>query len=177
MTPVTDQENKNAGEQAIEALLYAPVGLASLAKAVFPRLVEVGRAELTAGNLSGQFTAAKLAGKLALREARDELNRSGERQGSGQAAASNNLSSTNGTGNGKGTAGAAPRTVRSTTTAGPEAELLAIPDYDSLSASQVLPRLVALSPEELEAVRSYEDGHRGRRTVLAKIAQMQSSSE
>lgn len=176
MTPVTDQENKSADEQAIEALLYAPVGLASLAKAVFPRLVEVGRAELTAGNLSGQFTAAKLAGKLALREARDELNRSGERQGSGQAA-SNNLSSTNGTGNGQGTAGAAPRTVRSTTTAGPEAELLAIPDYDSLSASQVLPRLVALNPEELEAVRSYEDGHRGRRTVLAKIAQMQSSSE
>lgn len=176
MTPVTDQENKSAGEQAIEALLYAPVGLASLAKAVFPRLVEVGRAELTAGNLSGQFTAAKLAGKLALREARDELNRSWERQGSGQAA-SNNLSSTNGTGNGQGTAGAAPRTVRSTTTAGPEAELLAIPDYDSLSASQVLPRLVALNPEELEAVRSYEDGHRGRRTVLAKIAQMQSSSE
>ncbi len=49
---------------------------------------------------------------------------------------------------------------------------LAIPDYDSLSASQVVPRLSSLSPEELEAVRAYEDAHRGRKTILNKIAQI-----
>ena len=34
-----------------------------------------------------------------------------------------------------------------------QAALLAIPDYDSLSASQVVPRLAGLTTEELEAVR------------------------
>lgn len=56
---------------------------------------------------------------------------------------------------------------------GPGAAGLAIPDYDSLSASQVVPRLSSLSTEELEAVRVYEARHRGRKTVLNKVAQLQ----
>jgi len=50
---------------------------------------------------------------------------------------------------------------------------LAIPSYDSLAASQVVPRLDGLSSIELEAVRRYEEAHRGRRTVLGKIAILQ----
>ena len=50
---------------------------------------------------------------------------------------------------------------------------LPIPEYDSLAASQVVPRLAGLAPSELEAVRSYEAARRGRRTILAKIAQLQ----
>ena len=42
------------------------------------------------------------------------------------------------------------------------------PDYDSLSASQVVPRLDGLTADELEAVRRYEAAHRGRRTILGK---------
>ena len=49
---------------------------------------------------------------------------------------------------------------------------LAIPDYESLSASQVVPRLSSLSPEELAAVGTYEEAHRGRKTILNKIAQL-----
>jgi hypothetical protein len=52
-------------------------------------------------------------------------------------------------------------------------QALGIPDYDSLSASQVVPRLAGLSQDELEAVRAYETANRGRRTVLSKIAQLQ----
>ena len=52
---------------------------------------------------------------------------------------------------------------------------LAIHDYDALSASQVVPRLESLTTEELEAVRDYEAGTRGRKTILNKIAQLQSS--
>jgi hypothetical protein len=51
---------------------------------------------------------------------------------------------------------------------------LAIADYDSLAASQVIPRLPGLSSAELEDVRSYELGHRGRKTILNRIAQLQS---
>lgn len=50
---------------------------------------------------------------------------------------------------------------------------LPIPEYDSLAASQVVPRLAGLAPSELEAVRSYEAARRGRRTILAKITQLQ----
>jgi hypothetical protein len=50
---------------------------------------------------------------------------------------------------------------------------LAIPDYDSLSASQVLPRLSGLDGAELEAVRAHEVAHRGRKTILNKVAQLQ----
>lgn len=56
---------------------------------------------------------------------------------------------------------------------GPAVAELAIPDYDSLPAAHVLNRLPALSPDELEAVRRYEAGHRGRKTILNKVAQLQ----
>jgi hypothetical protein len=53
---------------------------------------------------------------------------------------------------------------------------LAIPGYDTLSASQVVQRLGGLSADELEAVRDYESGTRGRRTILSKIASLQSDT-
>jgi hypothetical protein len=49
---------------------------------------------------------------------------------------------------------------------------LAIPDYDELSASQVVDRLEGLPGGELEAIRAYETAHRGRNTVLGKIDQL-----
>ena len=58
---------------------------------------------------------------------------------------------------------------------GIDPETLAIPDYDSLSASQVVPRLDSLSLDELELVRQYESAKRGRKTILSKIAQLQAS--
>jgi hypothetical protein len=57
----------------------------------------------------------------------------------------------------------------------PLAGTLAIPAYDSLSASQVVPRLSGLSSAELEAVRDYEAAHRGRKTILNRVAQLQSA--
>jgi hypothetical protein len=44
-----------------------------------------------------------------------------------------------------------------------------------LSASQVVPRLSGLSPDELQAVRDYEAAHRGRKTILSRVAQLQAS--
>lgn len=59
-----------------------------------------------------------------------------------------------------------------TTRSGPGAEGLAIPGYDSLSASQVVQRLAGLSQEELAAVGEYEAAHRGRRTILTRVGQL-----
>jgi len=49
---------------------------------------------------------------------------------------------------------------------------LAIPGYDSLSASQVVQRLEGLSPPELEEVRTHEAAHRQRRTILHRVEQL-----
>jgi hypothetical protein len=54
----------------------------------------------------------------------------------------------------------------------PAEEELAVPDYDSLAASQVVPRLAALSADELDAVRRYEEAHRRRQTILNRVAQL-----
>lgn len=55
----------------------------------------------------------------------------------------------------------------------PPAEL-AIPDYDLLAASQVVKRLDGLDPDQLDAIRRYEEAGRGRRTILHKITRLQS---
>ncbi len=55
----------------------------------------------------------------------------------------------------------------------PDQSGLAIPGYDSLAASQVVPRLAGLSPDELAAVEAYESAHRARRTILTRVRQLQ----
>jgi hypothetical protein len=61
--------------------------------------------------------------------------------------------------------------------AGPDPSVLSdiLPGYHLLAAQQILPRLDALSPEELEAVAAFEEATRGRRTVLARIEQLRRS--
>jgi hypothetical protein len=72
----------------------------------------------------------------------------------------------------KATAAKAPaKRTRKTTTAASAASAADLPirEYDGLSASQVVSRLTGLTPEELRAVRSYEESSRGRRTVILAI--------
>ncbi len=54
----------------------------------------------------------------------------------------------------------------------PEVTSLAIPGFDTLSASQVVQRLDGLSRSELVAARAYETETRGRRTILSRIDQL-----
>jgi hypothetical protein len=65
-------------------------------------------------------------------------------------------------------------TATKTAAAAPAATTLVIPDYDELSASQVVERLDGLPASELDAVRAYEEAHRSRRTILYKIEQLTS---
>ena len=66
----------------------------------------------------------------------------------------------------------APEPAASTDLTVPAVDELAIPEYDELSASQVVERLEGLDAGALEAVRRYEAAHRGRNTILGKIAQL-----
>jgi hypothetical protein len=53
------------------------------------------------------------------------------------------------------------------------AEALPIAGYEALAAMHVVQRLGSLRPDELEVVRQFETSHRARRTVLAKVEQLQ----
>jgi hypothetical protein len=49
---------------------------------------------------------------------------------------------------------------------------LPIQDYDSLAASQVVPRLATLATDDLRAVQAYESATRRRQTILNRVAQL-----
>jgi len=51
---------------------------------------------------------------------------------------------------------------------------IAIAGYDELTVEQILPKLKALSPEELAAVDGYERGERSRRRILDRVGALRS---
>lgn len=51
---------------------------------------------------------------------------------------------------------------------------LGISGYDQLAASQIVARLDALSPQQRAAIAEHERAHRRRRTVLHRLAQLDS---
>lgn len=184
-------ERKNPVEQALELFVYAPLGLALMARDNLPALIDKGRQQFTT-----QVTLAKMMGQFAVAEGDKEVRKRVEQVGEvvggfvNQAGTSPNpappapTSPTSPTeaseaaapvvavagdagSNGK----AVPPTGASTT-----GSHLAITGYDTLSASQVVQRLAGLAPQELEAVRHYEEHTRGRRTILSKIGQLQDGS-
>lgn len=157
---------KNPLEQALDLFFYAPIGLLFNAEEVIPSLIEKGKQQASMAKVFGQFAvqagqaeAGKVAERLqAQLAARTSRPAAAPPAAEAPAAPARPSPSTNGA--------SAP--------VGPPVETLAITDYDSLSASQVVPRLEGLSVDELEAVRSYEAANRGRKTILSKIAQLES---
>ena len=73
----------------------------------------------------------------------------------------------------------APATAASQWSAGDAGPALnlAIPEYDTLSASQVVRRLDGLGPDELDAVRRHESAGRMRRTILHRVEQLLNPDE
>ena len=140
----------------LDAFVYVPVGLAVSARDVLPELAARGRERVASARVVGEF-AVRQSQQQALRVI-DRLQHHDDATATGPETASP----------------AAPP-VRRAARSGPGADTLAIPGYDSLSASQVLPRLAGLEPAELEAVRAYEEAHRGRRTILGRISQLQAA--
>jgi len=57
-------------------------------------------------------------------------------------------------------------------TAAPNESELPIQDYDSLAASQVVPRLATLAGEDLRIVQRYERATRNRQTILNRVDQL-----
>jgi hypothetical protein len=180
---VTD--SKSPLDHAVDLLFYAPVGLAATARDLVPSLVKRGRQEV-----DPQVGVARMVGQLAVAQGRSQAEKVLDRTFAQAQATLRHLGLlSDDVPTGASTA-AEPAEAPSAPTrdergplrptppapagAGdtPAAVTLAIPDYESLSASQVVPRLSSLSAEELEAVRAYEGAHRGRKTILNKVAQL-----
>jgi hypothetical protein len=154
----------------LDLFVYAPLGLLMNLDEVVPELVEKGHQQVNMARMFGQFAV-----RTGTKEARKRVEQAQEQVGLRPPA-----------GNGPAPARATrPLPASSTVTtaepaaplapASPGADELGIPDYDALSASQVVPRLAGLAGEELDAVRRYEAANRGRKTILSKIAQLQSA--
>lgn len=173
-------EEPSLARQTLDMLLYAPVGLVVTAVEDLPTLAARGRSVLTQtlrnAHLIGQFTLAMGRRELEARMGRSPVSPSrtvppAPRRTSSPAEA-------DGPATRPGPVGSAGTTVLHPTAAPtsgeptPEGVDLAIPGYDSLSASQVVRRLDGLGPRELEAIYHHEAAGRRRRTILHRAQQL-----
>ncbi len=190
-------DDRSPMERVLDVAVYGPVGLALAARDSLPRWIETGRRRL-----GPQLTMARTIGRLAVdqgsRQAGGVLRRLAEQAegvlvGLGLAPGEDELDdeavppvageapvspapSTNGADGHTATESSAAAATASLHPSGLDPAELAIPGYDTLSASQIVQRLPGLSPEELEAVRLYELAGRSRKTVLLRVAQLKAGS-
>lgn len=151
------------GEQLLDLLVYAPLGLLLEARDLVPKLAEKGRRRL-----GGQVTVARMIGEMAVRQGQRRAETVVRRLREQQRDAATPAAGTPPTNGYRATAAPPPAAAGPA----PDAAALAIPGYDTLSASQVVPRLEGLTPAELDAVRAYEVATRARKTVLTRIDQL-----
>lgn len=179
MTSVSEDDDRSPIEQALEVCVYAPLGFALEARSLLPRFVERGRNQVVLARIIGKYAVARGAAsaEVVAVEAQDRaltlLRQVGvlPDDGAHESAVPDNGShpATTGVDDARPVVAAGDEDLPPV----PDVATLAIPDYDSLSASQVVPRLESLAADELDAVRDYEAGTRGRKTILNKITQLQ----
>jgi hypothetical protein len=170
-------------DQAADLFVYAPIGLFFEAHSLLPKLAEQGRVHARNARMFGQFAVRHGEAQLKRRlegledQAAGLLRMFGLVDDEPEEAPEPARSDTpEGASASTADAGAAPPSGNGqapAASAAGSATDLAITDYDSLSASQVVTRLEGLTVDELEAVRAYEAAHRGRKTILNKVAQIQ----
>ena len=166
---------KHPVPQAADYLLYAPIGLVMEARHLVPTLAERGRQQLQMFRMIGRFAVHQGQAEAARRVDRytDQVTTLMGEMGLTELAAS--FRGTDATPEAPAPTAAPAPVVEAppTPVRRVETPALAIADYDSLAASQVIPRLAGLGADELEAVRRYEASNRGRKTILGRIAQLQ----
>jgi hypothetical protein len=159
---VSETPERNPVEQALDLFLYAPIGLLCDGASLLPKLVERGRTQVTMARMVGEYAVnSQVLSRFTSPSPAAPSPSSTPEPSPAPAPVA--------------TSGEAPRVDAKRSSTSAAAAQLAIPDYDGLSASQVVNRLAGLSVDELEAVRSYEAAHRGRKTILSKVAQLQSA--
>ena len=151
----------------LDVFLFAPIGFALDARELVPKLAERGR---------NQVALLKVVGQFAVNKGRADADRILKTKPPAATAppapAATPRPATRATTRSRTRAAAATATAPAPG-ATSAAHDLPISNYDTLSASQIVPRLAGLNPDELTRVRAYENSHRRRRTILGRIAQLQ----
>lgn len=170
-----DDDPKTPLDHTLDVLVFLPIGFVLDFPRSIPRYIDRGRRQLDPSRLLASGSGRGPAGRLdrlhahtrntlkALGVHDDDAGTNGRSEPGDPARPAVTDAAP--------AAPAAPRLVP--VASGIDPETLAITDYDSLSASQVVPRLDSLGSDELESIRQYELGSRGRKTILNKIAQLQ----
>jgi hypothetical protein len=192
-------DDKAPVEKAVDLLVYAPVGLALYVRDMLPSMMGIfvarGRRELGGKKpppppptpdlrrrVDESVGVARAVAEGGIGVARGMAGTGfGLARGVAGTAVSSFLQARDAsapsaatTGTAPSRSGSAPAAATAAPVAGdaPPVDSLAIADYDELSASQVVERLEGLDSASLEAIRRYESAHRGRNTILGKIARL-----
>ncbi|HVC70518.1 MAG TPA: hypothetical protein VNC61_09735 [Acidimicrobiales bacterium] len=170
-------DNKAPAERVLDLVVFAPAGLVLVAVEEFPKLVDKGR-----HRLEGQVRTARLVGQAAVQMGRRQLGQlvsqrmprppSPTRSPSGPTPDAFTPEPATAESAPFYDAPSAPTTPAPAVNGNGVLPALAIPGYDSLSASQVVQRLAGLSHSELIEVRQHEQSHRHRRTILNRVEQL-----
>ncbi|MFL6204754.1 MAG: hypothetical protein ACJ739_05340 [Acidimicrobiales bacterium] len=183
-------EDKTPIEQAVEhafdLLVYAPIGILFEGASLLPELVAKGKGHVATARLMGRFAVDQATKSASEATAKAQDRAAGVVSFLGDSItplqpepkAGSKVAATPPTATA--TARRPPAAAAEVVDGAPaaaasaiDAATLAIPDYDGLSASQVVNRLAGLSAVELDSVQRYEAAHRGRKTILSKVAQLQ----
>lgn len=166
----------------MDLLIHAPLGILVTARDELPRLIAKGRQEATGARFigkmavgMGQKEAGKVARKVSERLADLGLVPDPRRSSAGTPPSDASTAAEAAPPPAGPEAAETPVAPPSGAATSPMAASLAIPGYNSLSAPQVVQRLDGLSEDELESVRAYETVTRGRKTILSRIAQIQTA--
>ncbi len=192
-------DDKSLPDQAVEAILYAPLGIALDVLDRLPTWVARGKS---------QATLTRLVGKMAVQKGQSEiegvvsdifgvkLGAPSSEESDGSDKPDNSDTSETSETSAKAKPAAQPKSAKpaketpakDTKAAKPKskktakkpkavlAEDLALESYGTLTASQIVKRLDALSAKQLESVRLFEEANRHRVTILNRIRQIQRAS-
>lgn len=196
--PPAPQELLAAG---VELLVFAPLGFALKARTLVPELVQAGRLEWQRRSTVARFVGKMVVdgGKHNLQQRRSApLPTAAPAPVSSSAPASSAATPTAPAAAPKKPASktpvpkksapkkpapkkpapknAGPKVGRPRATAVSSSDSLPIAGYDTLATQSIVELLSGLDAAGLRAIEQYEGAHRGRRTVLARVAQLRAAT-
>ncbi len=155
-----DEVRRVGPAQVVEALLYAPIGFGAKVVTETPDRLRQFRSDLSAARFIGEMAVTRGAEQLRARQARTD-----ERPATPEPSITR-----------RAPVPEPPDEEPETDVVAPAVDELAIVDYDSVPAIDVVAQLADLDVDERAVIERYERANRGRRTILGKLQQLADSA-
>jgi hypothetical protein len=154
-------DEKAPVERLLDLALFAPIGMLTALREELPKFSQQGRQVV-----QNRIVLARFIGQMAVQQGQREVARRLEARRTVPPVETTAYEAAEPADQVRGASVSAP-------TGAPSAADLPIAGYESLPALNVVQRLATLHPDEVELVRQFEQANRARRTILAKIDQLQ----